>query len=610
MSSFSSIGIGLSRCVFLIAFLLPAYSHANIVIIVKGIPAYTPLGDTIYLAGTFNNWNPRDINYMMEKQNDGSYIYVIDERITAFEYKFTRGGWHAAEGNNEGHPRDNRSFVYSEGRENIVVNYIPTWVDLAILKKTRLTLLLEVPENTPHDASVFLAGSFNQWNPRDLEFKFDKIFAYTYLLNLPPGIDTFQCKITRGSWSSVEGRANGKARKNRKITISANHPTDIKMVVESWEDLSYPLSLYSMVMLFAAFQGLLLVITLYSIQNNNRRANRYLLLLIALVSISLLTKVAAYDRSIFQNYPKILLVPEFIFFLYAPLCLRYIEKLITHKKKNQFWFWMSFVPFLIFLSVNIPYFLTDNQTFINKEVDNEFDFFFSLVGAFGLVYNAYFWIKIKKLVQYIGQDADNNHSFEQNLTYLKTVLVLLSVCLSLWLLVYIIGLVGMAFNKEVLWIVEVFTDGVWLIFASINFILGYFAINQPEIFKFSEIEKYKASSLTTLDIGELKKSLLQIMLDKRAYVNSQLTLSELSRMIHTNTHTLSRVINDGFGKNFFDFVNEYRVNHFINEVRKSENSEKSFLSLAYSAGFNSKTSFNRAFKKVKGTTPREYMQEK
>lgn len=600
----------LKRCgvVFLLLFGLSSPIKSEIIIVVNSIPHYTPIQDTIFLAGTFNNWTAEDPEFMMRKQKDGSFVYVFKEDIAAFEYKFTRGGWHAVEGNKDGYGRDNRYFVYDENTENIVVTNIQSWVDLAILEKPQLTILLEVPASTPHDASIYLAGNFNTWNPQDPEYKFDKILAGTYLLKLPPGLDTFQCKITRGNWESVEGRANGKARKNRQIALLKDQSTDLKMTVESWEDLSYPLSIYSMIMLFAVFQGLLLIITLYSIQNNNRQANRYLSILIALVSLSLFTKIAAYDRDIFQNYPKILLVPEFIFFLYAPLFHHYIQKLITNKKKNSFWFWISFVPFLIFILANLPYFNMDNQTFINREVDSDFDFFFSVIGACGLAYNGFFWLRFKKLVQYIAKSSDDSHSFEQNLTYLKTVLILLSVCLLLWLSVYLVGFYGVMAEKEVLWIVETLTDSVWLFFASINFILGYFAINQPEIFKIAEIEKYKDSNLSTTDIEQMKTTLERTMQNEKAYVNSQLTLAELSKMIHTNTHTLSRVINDGFGKNFFDFVNEYRVNHFIHAAESSENCEKSFLALAHSAGFNSKSSFNRAFKKAKGVAPREYLQ--
>lgn len=583
-------------------------AKADIVIIANSVPEYTPKSDTIFLAGTFNNWTAEDPDYMMKKQEDGSYIYVFQENIKAFKYKFTRGGWHAVEGNSNGDHIDNRIFVFNENGENIVVNNIQSWVDLAIIVKPQVSILLEVPENTPHDANLYLTGNFNGWNPKDDQYQFKKIFTQTYLLNLAPGLDTFQCKITRGDWKSVEGRPNGKARQNRKIEVGRQDDKEVKMTVESWEDLSYPLNLYSLILLFAVFQGILLVLTLFSIQNNNRQANLYLSTLIILVSISLFTKVAAYDRSIFQSVPKILLVPEFIFFLYGPLFFRYIQKLTTFEKKNVTKFWLSFIPFIFFILANIPYLTMDHQTFIDREVDSDFDFFFSVVGAAGLIYNLWYWVLIKNLIRYIGKRLDDNHSFEQNITYMRSVLLLLSLCLGLWAMVYLIGIYDSIFQAGLTWVVEMLTDTVWMIFASINFILGYFAINQPEIFKIGEVEKYKDSNLSRSAIDELKASLVTTMQTDKAYLNSQLTLAELSKMIHTNTHTLSRVINEGFNKNFFDFVNEYRVNHFIDEVKKSENADQSFLAVAYAAGFNSKTSFNRAFKKIKGATPRGYLQ--
>lgn len=581
---------------------------ADIIIIANSVPDYTPTTDTIFLAGTFNNWTAEDPDFMMTKQNDGSFIYVFKDDIKAFKYKFTRGGWHTVEGSSNGDHIDNRTFVFNPNGENIVVNNIQSWVDLAIIEKPQISILLEAPENTPHDAALYLTGNFNGWNPNDDQYRFKKIFTQTYLLNLEPGLDTFQCKVTRGDWKSVEGRPNGKARQNRKIEIGREDDKEVKMTVESWEDLSYPLNLYSLILLFAVFQGILLVITLFSIQNNNRQANFYLSTLIILVSISLFTKVAAYDRSIFQSFPKILLVPEFIFFLYGPLFFRYIQKLTTFDKRSTTKFWLSLVPFLLFVAANIPFLLIDHQTFIDKEVDSDFDIFFTIVGAAGLAFNFWFWVQIRKLIRQIGKQLGDNHSFEQNITYLRTVLILLSLCLVLWSTVYLIGLYDWLFQANATWAIETLTDSVWLIFASINFILGYFAINQPEIFKIDTVEKYKDSNLSSTAIGELKESLLTAMEANKAYLNSQLTLAELAKKINTNTHTLSRVINEGFNKNFFDFVNEYRINHFIQEISKAENADQSFLSTAYASGFNSKTSFNRSFKKIKGATPREYLQ--
>lgn len=98
------------------------------------------------------------------------------------------------------------------------------------------------------------------------------------------------------------------------------------------------------------------------------------------------------------------------------------------------------------------------------------------------------------------------------------------------------------------------------------------------------------------------------MENKKPYLEPELTLSELSSQLSTNTSFLSKVINDGTGKNFNDFINAYRVKDVINKLNAGEQKSQTLLGIAYDAGFNSKATFNRAFKKNTGKTPKEYMQ--
>ena len=74
--------------------------------------------------------------------------------------------------------------------------------------------------------------------------------------------------------------------------------------------------------------------------------------------------------------------------------------------------------------------------------------------------------------------------------------------------------------------------------------------------------------------------------------------------------SLSAVINQGFGKNFNDYINDYRVDAFIEKLKNGEQEAQTLLSLAYDAGFNSKATFNRAFKKTTGVSPKDWKVEK
>lgn len=109
-----------------------------------------------------------------------------------------------------------------------------------------------------------------------------------------------------------------------------------------------------------------------------------------------------------------------------------------------------------------------------------------------------------------------------------------------------------------------------------------------------------------VELEPLKDKLLAYMTTEKPYLDSDLSLADLARRLHTNSVLLSQVINTGAGKNFNDFVNEYRVEEFKHQVRNPANAHLNFLGLALDCGFNSKATFNRAFKKFTGASPKEF----
>jgi AraC-like DNA-binding protein len=111
--------------------------------------------------------------------------------------------------------------------------------------------------------------------------------------------------------------------------------------------------------------------------------------------------------------------------------------------------------------------------------------------------------------------------------------------------------------------------------------------------------------------NETRRQLLnivrQFMDQQHAYKDNQLTLNRLAEAIEVSTHHLSEVLNLEDGKNFYRFVNEYRIN-FVCEKLKRDQSVK-IIDLAMEAGFSSKSTFNAVFKQLKAVTPSEYRKQ-
>ncbi len=93
------------------------------------------------------------------------------------------------------------------------------------------------------------------------------------------------------------------------------------------------------------------------------------------------------------------------------------------------------------------------------------------------------------------------------------------------------------------------------------------------------------------------------------YLDPELTLQSLANELGIPANTISQTINDGLNKSFSDFVNEYRIDSVIQKFKNTMYDNVTILGMAYDSGFNSKTTFNRTFKKMTGTTPAAYKEK-
>lgn len=161
------------------------------------------------------------------------------------------------------------------------------------------------------------------------------------------------------------------------------------------------------------------------------------------------------------------------------------------------------------------------------------------------------------------------------------------------------------------------TNGLFLSLSVFILLIGFLGLNQKEIFvqypdKQIEyvIDEPKAKYATTLlkedEMDDYIKKIVQYMDEEKPYLDADISLPELSERMNIPSHHLSRVINEKLNLNFFDFINQYRVEEVKSRIHDPQYEHLSILGIAFDSGFNTKSAFNRVFKKMTGMTPSEF----
>ncbi|MCJ7932223.1 MAG: helix-turn-helix domain-containing protein [Chryseobacterium sp.] len=231
-----------------------------------------------------------------------------------------------------------------------------------------------------------------------------------------------------------------------------------------------------------------------------------------------------------------------------------------------------------------------------------------LILVQALFYTGLSYIIIRRHQKKIQQFSSNTEGI--NLNWLEYIIVVL----------FIVNIIYVIYN--------LFYDPTSLnffinaVFLLVIYWVAYYSLKQKEIYPLeekqrrelisideeTEKEEVKKKLISDEELIKIKAQLESIMATRRPYLDSELNLIKLAEMLSVSTHYMSYVINTGFGKNFFQYVNGYRV-EYAKTLLKNTESKFSILGIAYESGFNSKTSFNTTFKKMTGQTPSEFKNE-
>ncbi|RBP79032.1 AraC family transcriptional regulator [Marinomonas rhizomae] len=118
--------------------------------------------------------------------------------------------------------------------------------------------------------------------------------------------------------------------------------------------------------------------------------------------------------------------------------------------------------------------------------------------------------------------------------------------------------------------------------------------------------KYERSGLDEERARRYVQRLLSCMAKEKPYLDATLTVEKLAKQIAIPRHYTTQIISEQLNRNFYLFINEYRIESVKQIMQQAESENMSVLEIAYVCGFNSKSTFNTAFKKITKMTPSQY----
>ncbi|MGB4772864.1 MAG: helix-turn-helix domain-containing protein [Chitinophagaceae bacterium] len=284
--------------------------------------------------------------------------------------------------------------------------------------------------------------------------------------------------------------------------------------------------------------------------------------------------------------------------------------------RKRIWF-LHFLPFLLTIVLLLPLYIKSGQEKLAIYMSGGEDYYLFnqilllAIYVSGIAYIIASFILLRKHRRNIGEQF----SYEEkiNLNWLRYLIIGL---LVLWLIIIVLKKNSIVFSAAAVFVTLIGYLGIRQ--------RGIFGMNEPEripetskpIDSITEVEvlpetelprkKYANSGLNPELALQIHTKLVTAMEREKLFTEPELSLAMLAGKLDVHPNYLSQVINEKEGKSFFDYINTLRVEEFKRLAALPESSQFTLLSLAFDCGFNSKSAFNKNFKKVTGQSPSAY----
>jgi AraC-like DNA-binding protein len=329
-----------------------------------------------------------------------------------------------------------------------------------------------------------------------------------------------------------------------------------------------------------------------------------------------LSFMEAYNRQNGFPYPIFILTAAPLLLLHGPFLWLYIKSLTDQYFRIKPKYYLNLIPFLALLlqhSLTIYILPTENRIeYVQNEIFKQtfaYPFFIVLIALSPI---AYFYLGLRLIRQY-KQKIEGYFSQTAGID-LKWLRMIFGSWISISVLINSFFIIDLVYPIAPFGMMQFFS---FVIAAIYVIFIGFYGLRQENVFLTNSInlnlEVATAQPVDSYskplkeDEKEFIQTLLKHMNEHKPYLQSEITLKALSDELKVGTEYLSEIINNDLNKNFFDFINHYRIEEFKNQSKNEKNKHLNIIGLAFNCGFNSKATFNRVFKNSTGLTPSEYI---
>jgi len=360
---------------------------------------------------------------------------------------------------------------------------------------------------------------------------------------------------------------------------------------------NFGFNIWSAFIFAGSIQGILFAAIILFKEEFQSKANQYIAFAVLALSLSnlqywLINARKLVEYAFFEIPFHSLIVPMFYLFI------RYYLKFHLSEKIGR----LFYIPFLLGLLLNILVSFNVLENISQRTLNNALEYASFTIALFLLIHA---FLTIKKYDKTVA--VHDKIVIKAKTTWLKNI-----VCFGIFLA--ILWFIQIRYTQTTSQLKFVSYYPIWLITSLFLYWISYVGVFNSRVLKERQILRENASLITVKkEVKETNKTLfLEIVswiVEEKVYVNPNLSISEIATKFQRSNNYISQLWNANSDVSFNDYINKLRVETAKQMLANTAYHDYTILSIAYESGFNSKSSFYKAFKKFLNKTPLQYKKD-